>query len=135
MRLLDIGSNQVVQVDDADFDALSKIQWRFDGRYAYTFDQERKLYMHQMLCTAELVDHVDQNKLNNQRENLKASNQQLNQYNRKTRCKGVHFNKNAKKWEAYVTIYGVKRYLGLHASEEQALATRKRVMDAIRSAR
>lgn len=131
MRLFQIGSNQVVKIDDADAEMLSKFSWCFDGRYAYCFLGERKVYMHQMLCDADLVDHDDQDKLNNQRHNLKASTKSLNALNRKG-VKGIHYNKNAKKWEAYVFVDGVKRYLGLYVTQESASIARQQYLAFVR---
>jgi hypothetical protein len=125
MKLLVIGSGRIVKVDDADLAELSKHSWRFDGRYAYRFEGSTKVYMHQILCDAALVDHDNRDKLDNQRHNLKPSNQFLNQHNRKTRCKGVSFNQNAKKWEAYITLNGKRSHLGLFDTEAQAISVRE----------
>lgn len=131
MRLLGIGSGQVVKVDDADFEMLSRFTWRFDGRYASLLVGEDKVYMHKMLCDGDLVDHIDHDKLNNQRSNLRPASQQLNQYNRSTRNKGISWHKSAVKWEAYIHFNRSKIHLGLYSSRTDAEIARAAALAAV----
>lgn len=65
------------------------------------------------------IDHIDENKLNNKIGNLRLATRQENSANRgrqrnnKSGIKGVSFNKNSGKWEAYITLNRKRHYLGL----------------------
>lgn len=70
------------------------------------------------------IDHIDGNKQNNKIENLRGTDQKLNQANRKARTdvtskyKGVGFHRN--KWRAFITKDGVFCGLGTFMTEEAA---------------
>lgn len=70
------------------------------------------------------IDHIDGDKQNNKVENLRPTDQKLNQANRKARTdvtskyKGVGFHRN--KWRAFITKGGVFCGLGTFTTEEAA---------------
>jgi hypothetical protein len=74
----------------------------------------------------KIVDHVDGNRLNNKLENLQGCDQSVNIGKAKmfrtnsTGYKGVHYNTNAKKYEAYFMRNYKKHYLGLFECPELA---------------
>lgn len=74
----------------------------------------------------ELVDHINHDKLDNRKRNLriatKAQNSQnsLICINNKSGYKGVSWHKVAKKWAVYITIKGKSTYLGLFTDKKQA---------------
>lgn len=76
------------------------------------------------LTRYEFVDHRDTNSLNNCRENLRLASPVLNNANMKTRTdsttglKGVQ--RNHKRWQARITVNGVKYYLGTFDTPELA---------------
>ena len=72
------------------------------------------------------VDHIDGNKLNNRRSNLRICTNQENCMNRK-KCnnnlagyKGVHFRKDLNKFHAQIAFNGKKIYLGIFKTAEEA---------------
>lgn len=76
----------------------------------------------------EIVEHIDGNRLNNQRTNLRLCTHQQNCYNRQkqltnrgsSRYKGVSFHKKARKWVATISFQSIVHYLGLFETEEAA---------------
>ena len=77
-----------------------------------------------------MVDHIDNNILNNNYLNLRWStciqngqNRQLNK-NSKTGQKGVYFHKASQKYEARISIDGIKVHLGLFVNLEDAKQAR-----------
>lgn len=72
------------------------------------------------------VDHIDRNKLNNTRENLRLCTQQQNSWNSSIKStntsgsKGVSYNKRLKKYESYIVYGGKRKLLGNFNSVEEA---------------
>ena len=74
----------------------------------------------------EIIDHIDGNQLNNKIENLRPSTPSTNQYNSKkpitntSGIKGVHFDKNQKKWMVKLRINGIQKFFGYFKDLELA---------------
>ena len=71
------------------------------------------------------IDHINGVKDDNRIANLREASRSLNCQNVKTArmdsqtgIKGVR--KNYNKWEAYIRVAGIRHYLGLHKTKEQA---------------
>lgn len=120
-------------VDDADFPLLSKIRWNFAGLgYVQGFIKrdgiKKKVLMHRLILQApkELqVDHIDGDKQNNQRSNLRLATGYDNQRNRpkpkanKSGYKGVH-KIGHNKWRAQIRNGTRILSLGSYPSPEAA---------------
>lgn len=72
----------------------------------------------------EIVDHIDNNRLNNRIENLRAATMSQNLHNaklsksNKSGVKGVSWEKNRKAWKAEVVVNGAtKRVRGMQSLE------------------
>jgi hypothetical protein len=78
----------------------------------------------------KVVDHIDGDITNNKIENLQGCDQRLNIAKSKmfktnnTGFRGVHFNKLANKYEAYVWIDSKKHYCGLYNTAGDAYNAR-----------
>lgn len=79
----------------------------------------------------ELVDHIDRNKKNNMRSNLRNTNKSVNAYNSKIRTTnksgvvGVRFRDDTKRWQAEIRRNYEKISLGCYGTKEEAIAARK----------
>jgi hypothetical protein len=75
----------------------------------------------------EVVDHIDRDRQNDKRENLRASNYQKNQYNTKLRkdnrsgTKGVTWDNRNSKWTVNITFNKKQKYLGRYDDLELAV--------------
>jgi hypothetical protein len=93
----------------------------------------RICFLHYHGYLPAMLDHKDNNKLNNRILNLRECTKQENSFNakiskaNKSGIKGVSWNKKAKKWMAGMKINGKNNYLGLFTEIEDA---RKAVEDA-----
>ena len=73
-----------------------------------------------------LIDHIDENKSNNNVKNLRWATSKDNQYNQgkyinnKSGYKGVSFHKQHNKYQAQIRINGKKKHLGLFEKAENA---------------
>ena len=72
------------------------------------------------------VDHIDENKANNNVKNLRWATSNENGYNQgknKTNTsgfKGVSFDKNTNKYQARININGKRKHLGYYKTPEEA---------------
>lgn len=133
VREIPLSKGYVTQVDDEDFEELSKHKWHalvlktqvYAVRCGPLIDGKRKnVYMHrQLLNTPDglVTDHIDRNGLNNQKDNLRPVPQSKNCANREksnghSRFKGVCKPKNTSRWVATI----MERRIGHYRTEELA---------------
>ena len=106
----------IATVSDADYAWLSQYKWYLTiGGYAAAKIDGKQTRMHRIILGAvgsDIVDHVNMDKLDNTRENLRLANKSQNNAHRisvvsKTGYRGVEKHKN--KWRACLE-YQHKRY-------------------------
>lgn len=122
MKKIPLTQGKYAIVDDIDFEYLNQWKWTFTHGYAYRKDDKRKnVFMHRFLLQApkgKLTDHVNGNKLDNRRLNLRLCSPSENQKNQKKNkantsgFKGVSWDKERKKWAAYINANGRLYHLG-----------------------
>jgi hypothetical protein len=78
MKQIQLTKGAVALVDDSDFEALSALKWCLNNgrasRRVNTGSKQQQVYMHLLLLAEKgkgPVEHIDGNKLNNQRANLR----------------------------------------------------------------
>jgi hypothetical protein len=136
MREIPLTQGRVAVVSDEDFEELSQHKCQFTanarrhGRgYATRFVNDRPVYMHRVILDAPKgvqVDHIDGDRLNNTRENLRLATLKENRRNNgayvcnKSGYKGVTWHKKAGKWVAGITVDNKRVYLGLHSDPRDA---------------
>ena len=69
------------------------------------------------------VDHINGNRMDNRRCNLRVCSNQQNSFNRK--CNGYYFRKDLNKWQSYITVNNKTITLGCYEKEEDAIRVRK----------
>lgn len=131
---LPINSQVTAIVDDDMFDYLSQFKWRID-RNGYILRGTRKnghyknIWMHQEVISVQegfKADHIDRNKYNNTRKNLREATPQQNRMNQPARekgvsqYKGVSWHKRVKRWVANLGAKGHKKHLGCFDTEIEA---------------
>ena len=138
IKLSDYGKKKKVKgqyvtfVDDDDFDYLTQRNWSYLGGYAKGRDElKNTVYMHRVIMKATKgfeVDHIDGNKLNNQKSNLRictSAENKMNkgaQRNNKSGYKGVCWNSKTNKWQAQIKANRVLHNIGFFSSKEEAYA-------------
>lgn len=139
------GRFAIVDREDAE---LAKRKWHLDGHFyaichANRDDGRRTtVALHRLILGLRIGDglegdHIDGNRLNNTRANLRVVNhaQQMQNMRRPPRTssfRGVNWETGLRKWKVQVQTQGVKYYFGLFDSEEEAgrvaAEARKRLM-------
>ena len=128
MKEIKLTNGAIALVDDEDFEKVSRYNWRYATGYARTTTRSR-IMMHILIMgkqTGKQIDHIDRNRLNNQKSNLRFCTFDENQRNKSKikNCtsiyKGVCWKKNRNKWEAKIKYKRKCYYLGLFEKEEEA---------------
>lgn len=123
-------------VSTEDLHWVIKHNWHLSKRgYITTKINRKNVCLHKMILEVDVgfdIDHINGNKLDNQRENLRVCTHQQNCFNQKRRSTnttgfiGVSKKKGMEKFEAYIHYCGKKFYLGLFDSVDEAARIRDR---------
>lgn len=133
-----------VKLNDENYMLCDIEDWdRFKGHYWFINDtgyavcetmKTGKLRFHKLVTgtTAEvIIDHINRNKLDNRKCNLRIATKEVNginrglQSNNTTGYKGVYFDKRRRVWKAWVKVSGKLITLGSYPTKEEAIAARK----------
>jgi len=162
MKFINISKGMKAIVDDDNYKYLKQFSWYYSkSGYAFrrlkTFykDKQKHLSMHREIMAEDIrksknkklvVDHINKNKLDNRKENLRLVTQSINALNCKVRKNntsgyvGVNKTKNNGRirkdgtrafwmyWRAYVVVNNKQKHIGLFKSKEEAIKKRKEYM-------
>lgn len=120
--------NHIVNFDQEDYPLICAFSWCCTRGYAYArrvrtslLTKTQYVYMHRLIMNAkpgEQVDHINRNRLDNRKSNLRLCTHQENNYNRslKGKCgyRGVRWRKDRDKWEARISVNGRTKHLGYY---------------------
>ena len=135
-RLIPLTKGKFATVDAADYDWLSSFKWHltFYG-YAATRHCKKIIYMHReilMLPKGVSGDHIDGDKLNNRRSNLRPASKSENSCNwnriRRDSTSGFRgVSLCSRGWRAYITLMGRQKHGGYFSSAEEAARARDKL--------
>lgn len=119
-------------VDEQDKHLLSEYHWLFDkdGYVVATRKingKTQNFKLHQLILgkkEGRVIDHINNNKLDNRRTNLRHITRQANAMNMKKE-RGVYFFKTRNKWIAQIKYDGKNRHIGCYDTKEEAIQARK----------
>ena len=126
MKYIPLTKGKQAIIDDADYDRVSIFKWHLAGSgYAVRFEgargHQKAIYLHRQLLDAQKgqeVDHVNMDKLDDRRENLRFCTRSQNTFNTVKRVtntsgfKGVFKGKDEIRWRASIKIDGQDIPLG-----------------------
>lgn len=142
MKRIKLNKGFVALVDDSDFEYLNQWKWFEHHGYAVRtkriglrkFNKISEIYMHRLINqTSEGfdTDHINRNKLDNRRCNLRTVTRSQNQFNRgnpinnTSGYKGVGWDKEHQKWVSRIKVNGKKIFLGRYNSLQGAWLARR----------
>jgi hypothetical protein len=135
MRAIELTRGQVVIVDDQDFLELAQYRWCYSTvgyavrRKKMPDGKSKVVYMHREIMNPEKgmeVDHVNGQKLDCRRDNLRLCTSGQNKYNigkkrdNTSGYKGVWYSKQKQRWVSEIWVEKKKRYLGSFNTPEDA---------------
>lgn len=126
-----VGSMDVAVVDSDDYDKVKEYTW-WKNNDGYIMCNTEKVGIHNIVMditkhsfNAE-VDHINRNKWDNRKCNLRVVDRQINNLNRNKNknntsgYKGVAWHSQNKKWRAYIMLDHKQISLGLYNDKEEA---------------
>lgn len=127
-----------VLIDDEDYEYLSQFKWHLAKRgYAvrstWANNKPDTIYMHREIMQTPRgmdTDHIDLNKINNQRSNLRICTRSQNMANlrkikkSRSRSKYTGVSKKNGRWFPYVMKDGKMYYMGTFETEKEAVEAR-----------
>jgi len=130
MKKIPLTQGKYAIVDDDMFDYLNQWKWHL-SRFGYAVRKPgpEQIYMHRAILKSEKgtsTDHINHDKLDNRRENLRICTTSQNMRNRGKQAnntsgyKGVFWSIPAKKWRAQITVMKKSIHLGLFTTPKEA---------------
>jgi hypothetical protein len=133
---IQLTQGKIATIDSVDLFLVDGYNWYFNKGYARTnisdgAGGQKSIKLHRLIMSAPdgmQVDHINLDKLDNRRGNLRLATASQNQRNRGAYAtntsgyKGVVWHKGANKWRARIVCSGKKHSLGLYESKELAYA-------------
>lgn len=128
-------NGRAVLVDDEDIKRLSEIAWWITPqgyvvcKLPSADGHRRCIGMHRFLMNdpdTDAVDHINRNKLDNRKANLRACSHSKNCRNIgkrrgcSSRHRGVSWNKRRKRWQVVLRVDGKLQWHGFYDSESDA---------------
>ena len=117
-------------VSKSDYVKISKIKWCNNANgYAQSIIEGISVLMHRYIMNIFdnniIIDHINRNKLDNRRSNLRsdigyksnAKNQSIHKNKKTSKYRGVFYDKKNKKWQVTTHIGGVRKDMGCYKDE------------------
>lgn len=133
MKKIPLTQGKFAIVDDCDYDYLMQWKWYYhkDRPKGYARRGHYTVYMHRVILERmgfkdfSRSDHINRDKLDNRRRNLRpatASQSQCNQNKRNNSSgyRGVGWHKPSKKWRTQIRVNRKKTHLGVYEDKKEA---------------
>lgn len=134
MKKIPVGKKEYALVDDSDYEKLSGYKWSFSDSYAVNWtwkdSKNGRIKMEHVILgkpgKGMVIDHINGNRLDNQRSNLRVCTRAENNKNRGMNSnntsgyKGVYWNDIGKKWQVFICINQKPTHMGLFKTKKEA---------------
>lgn len=131
---------QIFKFDLEDYEIIKDYSWHINSNdyvvtNIYENGKQKKVSMHRMILhitdSKIFVDHINHDKADNRKSQLRVTNSQQNQFNHIIKGNntsgetGVYWHKNRNKWEALIGYNEKIIYLGMFDNKKDAINARK----------
>lgn len=135
---LGINAKDGYAVVDLEDSVIEKSKWSLQKRgYAVAYIDKQLVLMHHLILGKPkkglVIDHINRNKLDNRKDNLRFVKQEINTRNahipstNTSGFKGVTYEKRRRKWAAQLVYRGKNHFGGYYDTIEEAAEGRKRL--------
>ena len=135
MREIQLSRGNVAIVDNEDYEWLNRWKWYYSAGYIIRPENNTTIYMHRlvmgMLPGLMECDHINGNRADNRKSNLRICNRNQNTWNSPShvnstsKCRGVHCASNGK-WHVKIQKDGKRYWCGQYSTEEEAIKVRNK---------
>lgn len=130
-KSISLPHGEIALVDDEDYERINAHKWHVSSGYAVRriAPLAPTIRMHREVLSAPenmQVDHINRNRLDNRRSNLRIATKAENLRNKviyqnnKSGYRGVCWKTRDKKWAAQININQKRKHLGFFSSAEEA---------------
>ena len=129
ISLATTNTNREILFDPEDLEVVQKYLWA-ESAHGYAVSTTKpQVFMHHLVVIGDLkpyVDHINHNKLDNRRRNLRGCTSSQNQMNRQntinssSKYKGVSLRGDTGTWRAEIYKNAERYHLGTYKSEDEA---------------
>lgn len=113
--------------DKDDYDKIKNYCWHIsENGYVMSHDKGKNIRFHVFIMGKKdgfVIDHINQNKNDNRKSNLRYATKSQNGINTKKKMKGVY--KGKKQWYARITVNKEVIELGYYKTKEEAILARQ----------
>lgn len=128
MAHIPLAHGKFIMVDDEDYEWLSQYKWSLNSdNYPSRYENKKFITIHRLIMNPPVnmqVDHVNGNRLDNRRTNLRICTRSQNCVNREASTKGISgyrgVTKHKDRWRARIEVNDKKIHLGLFDTKEEA---------------
>lgn len=141
MKEIKLTQGKVAIVDNEDYESINKHKWFYNSGYAVRRNGKSHMKMHRQIMNTpqgEITDHINGNKLDNRRQNLRIVNNQVNilnrplQKNNESSFRGVSWHSGVGKWIVQIGSNSFEdKYIGYYDDKIQAALAYDRAAQAI----
>jgi hypothetical protein len=129
------GDSYKCLIDKDNQEVVSNHQWHIEsGQYAACSEENKRILMHRLIMGLPdqlEVDHINGNRLDNRKENLRLVTPKQQAMNRTADSGstsdrvGVSWKKGRDKWHAQISVNQKKIHIGYYETEQDAIEARK----------
>ena len=130
MKKIKITQGKEAIIDDEDFDRISKNKWSYHHS-GYVVRGKPQVSLHRFIMGAkkrQYIDHINGNKLDNRKSNLRFCTPAQNQYNKlgtRNIQKGIWWRDTRKAWIVRIQADGKRHWVGYFKKYSDALEAHK----------